>query len=421
MAKEDHLERPIPETFEEMGLSEPTKKAVRKMGFDRPTEVQQKTIPLMMDGYDVIAKAPTGTGKTCAFGIPLLECLDMACRDIQAIVVCPTRELCLQITEELRALAKYRPDVRIVSLYGGQPIGKQLDALRKNPHIVVATPGRLLDHIGRGTAYIGNVYTAVLDEADEMLKMGFIRDVRRILKETPADTQVVMFSATMSREVMDVAWEYQHNAVEINVAASGENRPKIAQFVMQSAGDQRVKDLGRLIDSLQLHRVMVFCNMKTTVHWLDKKLRREGRSVDCLHGDIPQSQRNRVMAGFRQGAFEILVSTDVAARGIDVDDVEAVFNFDIPEENEYYLHRIGRTGRAKRCGAAFTFMSVAIPQDDTYRLRDIKKYTHSDILDIVWNEEGEAVLKEDGASVAALLAAGAQSRVYEEGENDETV
>ncbi len=401
-------------SFDDLELSEQTKKALVKMGFENPTEIQQKTIPLMMDGYDIIAKAPTGTGKTCAFGIPLLECLDMSCRDIQAVVVCPTRELCVQITQELRDLAVYRPDVRIVSLYGGQPIPKQLDALRKKPHIVVATPGRLLDHMKRGTADISNVYTAVLDEADEMLKMGFIRDVRRILMDTPADTQVVMFSATMSREVMDVAWEYQKNAVEVTVAASGDNRPKIAQFAMNSTGDARVRDLGRLIDTLELKRVMVFCNTKSTVRWLDLKLRREGRSADCLHGDIPQSQRNRVMAAYRKGAFEILVATDVAARGIDVDDVEAVFNFDIPEENEYYLHRIGRTGRAKRCGAAFTFMSTTLPHDDTYRLRDIKKYTHSDILDIVWNDDGAAVLKEDGTPIATLLADGAQSRVYED-------
>ena len=405
--------------FAELELSEPLRKALAKMGFTAPTEVQSKTIPLMMEGYDIIAKAPTGTGKTCAFGIPLLECLDMECRDIQAVVVCPTRELCVQITQELRDLATYRPDVRIVSLYGGQSIGKQLDALKKKPHIVVATPGRLLDHMNRGTAYIGNVYTAVLDEADEMLKMGFIRDVRRILKETPADTQVVMFSATMSREVMDVAWEYQNGAIEVTVAASGDNRPKIAQFAMDSMGDNRVKDLGRLIDTLELKRLMVFCNTKSTVRWLDQKLRREGRSADCLHGDIPQSQRNRVMAAYRRGEFEILVATDVAARGIDVDDVEAVFNFDIPDENEYYLHRIGRTGRAKRCGAAFTFMSTAMPHDDTYRLRDIKKYTHSDILDVEWNEDGQAVLKEDGTAVAALLEEGAQSRVYEDTDTEE--
>ena len=388
-------------SFADLELSQETLRAVERMGFSAPTPIQAQTIPLMLDGRDVIAKAPTGTGKTCAFGIPIIECLDPALTDPQAVIVCPTRELCVQIAEELRQLTVYRPDIRIAAVYGGQPIARQLAVLKKNPHIVVATPGRLLDHMGRGTVYLGNVYTAVLDEADEMLKMGFIRDVRRILGATPADTQVVMFSATISREVMDVAWEYQHNAEEITVAAEGDNRPKIAQFALLSSGDRRIQDMLRLTDALSLHRVMVFCNMKNTVRRLNDRLKREGCSVDCLHGDIPQSQRNAVMKRFREGKFEILVATDVAARGIDVDDVEAVFNFDIPEENEYYLHRIGRTGRAKRRGMAFTFMTP----DDRFRLRDIKKYTHSDIADLSFDEEGRPVLK-SGRPVEELLEAG---------------
>lgn len=383
-------------SFDELELSEPTRKALTRMGFSAPTPIQAQTIPLMMDGHDLIAKAPTGTGKTCAFGIPLLECLDPACTDVQAIIVCPTRELCIQIAEEMRQLAAFRPDVRIASIYGGQPIGKQLAALKKNPHIVVATPGRLLDHMGRRTVWLGNVYTAVLDEADEMLKMGFIKDVRRILNATPADTQVVMFSATISRDVMDVAWEYQHNAVEIQVAAEGDNRPQIDQFGLLSSGSRRLEDMTRIIDQMAYHRVMVFANMKTTVRQLCDRLRKQGRSVDCLHGDIPQSQRNQVMAGFREGRFEILVATDVAARGIDVDDVEAVFNYDIPEENEYYLHRIGRTGRAKRRGAAYTFMTP----DDRFRIRDIKKYTHSELEEIAFDANGWLVHK-DGTPLAA--------------------
>lgn len=391
--------------FEELDLSQAMLKAVERMGFDHPTPIQAKTIPAMMDGYDVIAKAPTGTGKTCAFGIPLLEGLKTDSKDIQAVVVCPTRELCIQIAEELRELAAFRPDVRIASIYGGQPIYKQLNALKKQPHIVVATPGRLLDHMGRGTVWLGNVYTAVLDEADEMLKMGFIKDVRRILNATPGDTQVVMFSATISREVMDVAWEYQHDAIEITVAAEGENRPMIAQFSLISSGDRRLQDLERIIDMFDFKRVMVFCNMKNTVRRLNERLRKQGRSVDCLHGDIPQSQRNHVMEGFRQGKFEILVATDVAARGIDVEDVEAVFNYDIPDENEYYLHRIGRTGRAKRKGAAFTFMTP----DDRFRIRDIKKYTRSEIEEIVFHEDGRLCLK-DGTPVADTL--GEESREY---------
>lgn len=375
--------------FDELELSEPTLKALDRMGFSAPTPVQAQTIPLMMDGSDVIAKAPTGTGKTCAFGIPIIECLDMDVTDVQAVIVCPTRELCLQIAEEFRALTRFRPDVKVVALYGGQPIDRQIVALKKKPQVVVATPGRLLDHMSRHTVWLGNVYTAVLDEADEMLKMGFIKDVRKILSATPADTQVVMFSATISREVMDVAWEYQHNAAEINVAAEGDNRPQIAQFGLISSGDRRREDILSLMRALDLHRVMIFCNMKSTVRRLTEKLSRAGCSVDCLHGDIPQNQRNRTMTAFRDGRFEMLVATDVAARGIDVDDVEAVFNYDIPDENEYYLHRVGRTGRAKRHGLAFTFMTP----DDRFRIRDIRKYTKSDIQEIALNDAGLPVMK----------------------------
>lgn len=377
--------------FDGLGLSAPIRKALRKMGFTAPTPIQEKTIPVMMEGRDLIAKAPTGTGKTCAFGIPLLECLREDTDDIQGLVVCPTRELCVQIAEELRQLAAFRPDVRIACIYGGTSMDRQRKALEKHPQIVVATPGRLLDHMGRRSIWIGNVYTAILDEADEMLKMGFIRDVRKILNQTPADTQMVMFSATISREVMDVAWEYQRDAVEITVAAEGDNRPRIAQFTLLSSGSQRMKDMRNILDTLDIHRAMVFANRKDTVRVLAERLARMGWSVDCLHGDIPQSQRNRVMSGFREGKFEILVATDVAARGIDVDDVEVVFNYDIPDENEYYLHRIGRTGRAKRRGIAVTFMT----QDDRFRMRDICKYTHSQTRMLHYNDAGILVL-EDG-------------------------
>lgn len=389
------------EQFDNLNLSAETLKAVKHMGFTSPTPIQAKTIPVMMDGYDVIAKAPTGTGKTCAYGIPIIESLDPQITEIQAVIICPTRELCIQIADELRQLTAFHSDVRIASLYGGQPIVKQLAALKKYPQIVVATPGRLLDHMGRGTVWLGNVYTAVLDEADEMLKMGFIKDVRRILGATPGDTQVVMFSATISREVMDVAWEYQHNAVELTVVSEGENRPKIAQFGLLSSGSRRMQDMEQILKELDLKRVMVFCNMKSTVRRLYEHMKRAGCSVNCLHGDIPQSQRNRVMSGFRDGAFEILIATDVAARGIDVEDVDAVFNYDIPEENEYYLHRIGRTGRAKRKGLAFTFMTP----DDRFHIRDIKKYTHSDILDITFNESCQVVLK-DGTPLKELVESG---------------
>ncbi len=377
--------------FEKLHLQPETEKALKKMGFTAPTPIQEKTIPVMTEGRDVIAKAPTGTGKTCAFGIPLIECLDTSLTNLQAVVICPTRELCLQIADDLRRLIAFRPDVRIVAVYGGQPMQKQITALKKNPHIVVATPGRLLDHMERGNIWLGDVYTAVLDEADEMLKMGFIKDVRRILNATPADTQVVMFSATISREVMDVAWEYQHNAEEITVESAGDNRPKIDQYALDVQGGNRFETMLSLIDVMDYHRVMVFANRRITAISLGKQLKKAGRSADSLHGDLSQGQRNAVMRGFRDGKFEILVATDVAARGIDVDDVEAVFNYDVPDENEYYLHRIGRTGRARRRGAAFTFVG----DTDAFRMRDIKKYTHSDILPLSVNENGDFVL-EDG-------------------------
>lgn len=375
--------------FERLNLQPETEKALQKMGFTAPTPIQEKTIPVMTEGRDVIAKAPTGTGKTCAFGIPLIECLDTSLTNVQAVVICPTRELCLQITDDLKNLAAFRPDVRIVAVYGGQPMPKQITALKKNPHIVVATPGRLLDHMERGNVWLGDVYTAVLDEADEMLKMGFIKDVRRILNATPADTQVVMFSATISREVMDVAWEYQHNAEEITVESAGDNRPKIDQYALEV--DNRFETMLSIIDAMDYRRVMVFANRRITAISLGKQLKKAGRSADSLHGDLSQGQRNVVMRGFREGKFEILVATDVAARGIDVDDVEAVFNYDVPDENEYYLHRIGRTGRARRRGAAYTFVG----QTDAFRMRDIKKYTHSEIVPLTLNENGVFVL-EDG-------------------------
>ncbi len=374
-------------SFSALNLSAPTLKALEAMGFAEPTPIQNRTIPLMMDGRDVIAKAPTGTGKTCAFGIPLIECLNPDMKDLQAVVLCPTRELCEQITNDLRALIRFNPAIRIASIYGGQNMKRQVDALNKHPHIVVATPGRLLDHMSRGNVWLGNLYTAVLDEADEMLKMGFIKDVRRILNATPQDTQVVMFSATISREVMDVAWEYQHDAVEVQVASEGDNRPHIRQYLIPSSGSQRLEDMLDIIRQEDYHRVMVFANMKVSVKQLTERLQKRHGSVDCLHGDMPQSLRNKVMAAFRENKLEILVATDVAARGIDVEDVEAVFNYDIPDENEYYLHRIGRTGRAKRQGAAYTFMTDA----DRFRIRDILKYTRSEATQMVFDEQRRLV------------------------------
>lgn len=367
-------------------------KALQRMGFTAPTPIQAQTIPVMMDGHDLIAKAPTGTGKTCAFGIPLLECLDPDCTDIQAVVVCPTRELCLQIAEELRQLAAFRPDVRIAAIYGGQPIGKQLTALKKNPHIVVATPGRLLDHMGRRTAWLGNVYTAVLDEADEMLKMGFVQDVEKIIESADPNRQLVMFSATTNQDVLTVSWKYQHDPIEIVVQAEAENKPNITQYIIESDQKQKYEHLLYLLDSDQYKRVMIFCNTKDMTARLCDRLKKAGYQAECLHGDVRQSFRDKVMSGFRKGEFEILVATDVAARGIDVDDVEAVFNYDLPDKQEFYVHRIGRTGRAKRAGVSFSFVSFR----DSIRMDEILKYIDSKPISLVFDDFGTLCYKEDG-------------------------
>lgn len=356
--------------FTDADLSPEIVKAVEKMGFKEMTPVQAKTLPLMMEGRDIIAIAPTGTGKTCAFGIPMLEYVNLKDRRVQELVLAPTRELSLQITEELRALASFIPGIKIACLYGGQPITKQLMQLKQNPQIIVATPGRLLDHLNRGNLMLDTVHTMVLDEADEMLNMGFVKDVTKIIEATPADRELVLFSATTNQDVMTIAWKYQHDPVEVIIQATKENRPQITQYVINTEREKKYEHLLYLLDSDIYQRIMVFVNTKDMTQRLCKRLQDAGYPADCLHGDMRQSARNDVMQAFRKGKFEILLATDVAARGIDVDDVEAVINFDLPNENEYYLHRIGRTGRAKKHGVAFTLLTYT----ESVRFDAILKY-----------------------------------------------
>lgn len=353
-----------------MDLSKEIMLAIRDMGFTTPSTVQARTIPLMMNGVDINAIAPTGTGKTCAFGIPMLEYVQLNDPNIQEVVLAPTRELALQIGDELTKLAKYIKGCRIAVLYGGQPIPKQLAALKRKPQIIVATPGRLLDHLNRGNVKLNAVHTMVLDEADEMLNMGFVKDVTRIIEATPKERQLVLFSATMHQDVLTIAWKYQNDPVEITVEATKEDRPQIAQYVIASEQPKKIDHLLYLLDADVYQRVMIFCNTKFMTDRLTSKLKKEGYSAECLHGDIKQSQRNVVMSDFRKGKFSILVATDVAARGIDVDDVEAVINFDLPEENEYYLHRIGRTGRAHKHGVSFSLVTFR----ESVRMDEILKY-----------------------------------------------
>lgn len=360
----------LPTSFEEMDLSKEVLRAIKDMGFTTPSTVQAKTIPLMMSGADVNAIAPTGTGKTCAFGIPMLEYVQLNEPEVQEVVLAPTRELALQIGDELTKLAKYIKGCRIAVLYGGQPIPKQLAALKRKPQILVATPGRLLDHMNRGNVHLNAVHTMVLDEADEMLNMGFVKDVTRIIEATPDERQMVLFSATTNQDVLTIAWKYQHDPIEVTVEATKQDRPQIAQYVISTEQNKKIDHLLYLLDADVYQRVMIFCNTKFMTDRLTERLKKEGYQAECIHGDVKQSQRNVVMNDFRRGKFPILIATDVAARGIDVDDVEAVINFDLPAENEYYLHRIGRTGRARKHGVSFSLVTF----QESVRMDEILKY-----------------------------------------------
>lgn len=360
----------LPTSFEEMDLSKEVLRAIKDMGFMTPSTVQAKTIPLMMSGADVNAIAPTGTGKTCAFGIPMLEYVQLNEPEVQEVVLAPTRELALQIGDELTKLAKYIKGCRIAVLYGGQPIPKQLAALKRKPQILVATPGRLLDHMNRGNVHLNAVHTMVLDEADEMLNMGFVKDVTRIIEATPDERQMVLFSATTNQDVLTIAWKYQHDPIEVTVEATKQDRPQIAQYVISTEQNKKIDHMLYLLDADVYQRVMIFCNTKFMTDRLTERLKKEGYQAECIHGDVKQSQRNVVMNDFRRGKFPILIATDVAARGIDVDDVEAVINFDLPAENEYYLHRIGRTGRAHKHGVSFSLVTF----QESVRMDEILKY-----------------------------------------------
>lgn len=371
--------------FDSLGLSEPILRAIEKKGYEVSTPIQAGAIPPMLEWRDVTAKAPTGTGKTFAFGIPILEHINPESEAVQAVILAPTRELALQITDGLRDLAVYLAGIKIVCCYGGQPIGKQINALKRNPQIIVATPGRFSDHMKRRTIKVDAVQTVVLDEADRMLDMGFIHDVTRILDKIPRRRNLGLFSATISREVMDIAWVYQRDAEEITVRADEQNKPDIIQYRIDVARDAKVDTMLRILNKEGYERVVVFCNTKGMVERATKFLQIGGVEAECIHGDIPQVKREKVMQRFRDGKLRVFVATDVAARGIDVDDVDAVFNYDVPEENEYYIHRIGRTGRAKRHGVAYTFVS---DYGAMVRLDEIAKFTRNAITAVSVDMEG---------------------------------
>ena len=372
--------------FDSLHLSPEIIRAIEKRNIEVSTPVQAGCIPPMMDWQDVIAKAPTGTGKTFAYGIPIVEHVDPEDESFQAVILAPTRELAIQIRDELRDLCAFKEGVRSVCLYGGQPIDKQITQLKKRPQIVVATPGRLMDHVKRRTLRLDKVETVVLDEADRMLDMGFIRDVTRILDLMPQRRNLGLFSATISREVMDISWVYQRDPVEITVRADEQNKPDITQYRLDVDRNEKVDTMVRLMEIGGYDRVIAFCNTKNMTDRLSGLLRMRNISCEAIHGDIQQRVREKTLQKFREGKLRVLAATDVAARGLDIDDVDAVFNYDVPDENEYYIHRIGRTGRARRHGVAYSLVSSIT---EGIRLDDIRKNTGNEIRAVKLDEYGE--------------------------------
>ena len=372
-------------TFADLGLSDAMLKALDSKGYGYPTTIQAEAIPCFMQWKDVIAKAPTGTGKTFAFGIPMIEHVDPALEAVQGLILAPTRELAIQIGDELRSLLNYYNGIRVAVLYGGAGIGGQIKALERKPQIVVATPGRLMDHYNRKTIRLDKIQTVVLDEADRMLDMGFFKDVTRIIDKVKNRRNLGLFSATISQEVMTVSWMYQRDEVEITVEPKQEDRPDIDQFSLTVTPLEKAETTLRLIRTQGFERVMIFCNTKHMCQRLCDEFQRAGLDCECIHGDIRQSQREKTMQRYRDGKLPILIATDVASRGIDVDDVDCVINYDVPEENEYYVHRIGRTGRAKRKGSAYSIIGNF---PEKAKLDEIAKFSNYTISPMVLGADG---------------------------------
>ena len=361
--------------FEDMNISNEICRAVLDMGFEEATPIQSQAIPVILEGKDIIGQSQTGTGKTAAFGIPLLERINPEDRRLQALILCPTRELAIQVSEEFRKLLKYKDNIRVLPIYGGQPIDRQIAALRKGTQVVIGTPGRVMDHMRRRTIKAETVQMMVLDEADEMLDMGFREDIETILAKIPEEHQTLLFSATLSPEILDITKRFQKNPEFIKIVRKELTVPNIEQYYFDVKEKTKLDALCRIIDVYDPKLAMVFCNTKKRVDDLVEMLQGRGYFAEGLHGDLKQAQRDKVMQKFRNGTIEILVATDVAARGIDVDDIDVVFNYDVPQDEEYYVHRIGRTGRAGKAGKAFTFCVGK----EIYKLRDIMRYTKTKI------------------------------------------
>lgn len=362
--------------FEELELDGRILRAVTDMGFEAASPIQAQAIPREMEGKDIIGQAQTGTGKTAAFGIPFLQKVDPKSKKLQVVALCPTRELAIQVADEIRRLAKYMHGVKVLPIYGGQDISRQIRSLKDGVQVIIGTPGRVMDHMRRKTIKFDHVHTVVLDEADEMLNMGFLEDMETILSELPDDRQTVMFSATMPPAIAEIAKKFQKDPEIVKVVKKELTVPKVTQYYYEVKPKTKVEVMCRLLDMYDPKLSIVFCNTKRQVDELVQSLQGRGYFAEALHGDLKQLQRDRVMDSFRNGRTDILVATDVAARGIDVDDVEAVFNYDVPQDDEYYVHRIGRTGRAGREGKAFSL----VVGREVYKLREIQRYCKTKIL-----------------------------------------
>lgn len=362
--------------FEELQLSQDILKAIADMGFVEASPIQEQAIPFIVSGQDVTGLAMTGTGKTAAFGLPLLDKIDSQNRNTQALILCPTRELAIQISSELVKYAKYKKRISILPVYGGQPIERQLYALSRGVQIVVGTPGRLLDHMDRGTLNLGSIKMVVLDEADEMLNMGFRADIETILKSLPKERQTITFSATMSKDILDLVKKYQRQPEIVKVSNDNSTAITVEQLYYEVECHNKLALLIKLMQQHNPYLAVVFCNTKRKVDNLTTKLKRSGFSVEGLHGDISQPKRNRVMDRFRAGHVQVLVATDVAARGIDVPNIDVVFNFELPKEEKAYVHRIGRTGRAGKAGKAISFVG----ENERYSFREIRRYTNANFI-----------------------------------------
>jgi ATP-dependent RNA helicase DeaD len=361
--------------FDELSLSPEMQRAIADMGFEEASPIQTEAIPVIMEGRDVIGQAQTGTGKTAAFGIPAIESIDPKDRRVQTLILCPTRELAVQVSEEISRLIKYKNGISVVPIYGGQSYDRQLRALKQGVQIVIGTPGRVMDHIERGTLQLDAVKKIILDEADEMLDMGFREDIEFVLTKIPAERQTIFFSATMSKPIMELTKKYQRDPQLVKVVHQTLTVTNIEQVYYEVRNNMKMEVLSRIIDMYNLKSLIVFCNTKRMVDELVSNLQARGYFADGLHGDMNQTQRTNVMAKFKASTLEILVATDVAARGIDVEDLEAVVNYDLPQDEEAYVHRIGRTGRAGKSGRAFSFVSGR----DIYKLKDIMRFTNAKI------------------------------------------